>query len=84
VLWFVATRSDFEAAIPAMTDACEGGTGLWVCWPKKSSPLHVDLTQMDIRNALLASSSLVDLKICRVDGDWSGCRFAVRKNSKSR
>lgn len=55
--------------------------GIWTCWPKKSSPLHVDLAEGQVREAGLASG-LVDNKICAVTEDWSGLRFVVRKGNR--
>lgn len=51
--------------------------GLWVCWPKKSSPLHRDLGREEVREVGLAAG-LVDNKVCAVDDDWSALRFVVR------
>ncbi len=45
---------------------------------KRASSLQTDLTQNDVRQTGLASG-LVDYKICAVDADWSGLKFAVRK-----
>lgn len=55
--------------------------GIWTCWPKKSSPLHVDLAESQVRQMGLASG-LVDNKICAVTEDWSGLRFVVRKEDR--
>ena len=54
----------------------EGG-GLWICWPKKTSPLASDLGQPEVRKAGL-DAGLVDFKICAVDETWSGLRFTRR------
>jgi len=47
-------------------------------WPKKASPLAADLSQSDVRRLGLAAG-LVDYKVCAVDADWSGLKFARRK-----
>lgn len=52
--------------------------GLWVAWPKQSSPLATDFREADVRAHGLAAG-LVDNKICAVDHDWSALRFVVRK-----
>jgi len=57
--------------------------GLWVAWPKQSSPLATDLKEGAIRSHGL-SSGLVDNKICAIDADWSGLRFVVRKADRPR
>ena len=53
--------------------------GLWIVWPKQSSPLAGDLNENHVRAAGLAVG-LVDYKVCAVDADWSGLKFARRKN----
>ncbi|MFK8054002.1 MAG: DUF3052 domain-containing protein [Woeseiaceae bacterium] len=59
-------------------DRVEAGGMLWVSWPKKSSPLYVDLTENDLRSVLLPTG-WVDVKVCAVDADWSGLKFLKRK-----
>lgn len=51
--------------------------GLWVAWPKQSSPLATDLRDAEVRRFGL-STGLVDNKVCAIDADWSGLRFVVR------
>jgi hypothetical protein len=51
--------------------------GLWVAWPKRSSPLARELKESDVRTHGLAAG-LVDNKICAIDEDWSGLRFVIR------
>ncbi len=55
--------------------------GLWVAWPKQSSPLASEFRGADVRAHGL-STGLVDNKICAVDADWSGLRFVVRKENR--
>lgn len=72
-----ALRKHFAAAMSRLRWA----GGLWVCWPKKSSPLYVDLAREEVREVGLASG-LVDNKVCAVDADWSGLRFVVRTEDR--
>ena len=51
---------------------------VWVCWPKKSSRLHVDMTEDHVREFALPLG-LVDVKVCAVDDDWSGLKLMVRR-----
>lgn len=55
--------------------------GLWVAWPKQSSPLATDLRESHIRSYGL-STGLVDNKVCAIDADWSGLRFVVRTEDR--
>lgn len=52
---------------------------LWISWPKLSSKLSKGLREDDIRSAALACG-LVDIKVCAVDGDWSGLKLVRRKS----
>ncbi len=80
-LWFVKRVADYAKRLPAATAwAAEGG--LWVVWPKQTSPLAGDLTQGAVRRLGL-EARLVDFKICAVDADWSGLRFAPRKTPET-
>lgn len=51
---------------------------VWVCWPKKSSPRFVDLTEDGVREIALPDG-LVDVKVCAVDDDWSALKLMVRR-----
>ena len=51
---------------------------VWVCWPKKSSRMFIDLTEDGVRANVLGRG-LVDVKVCAVDDDWSGLKLMVRK-----
>lgn len=51
--------------------------GLWVAWPKQSSPLATGLAREGVRRAGL-DRGLVDNKVCAVDADWSALRFVHR------
>ena len=53
------------------------GSGLWIVWAKKTSPLFAGVTENDVRDAALAVG-MVDFKVCAVDEDWSGLRFNLR------
>lgn len=79
-LWFVKSVAAYTKRIPDAVAWAEEG-GLWVVWPKQTSPLAGDLTQNGVRRLGL-EAGLVDYKICAVDADWSGLRFAPRKLRK--
>jgi hypothetical protein len=55
----------------------DGGT-LWISWPKKSSPLFVDLTDNGIRDLVLPTG-FVDVKVAAIDENWSGLKFLRRR-----
>ncbi|HEY5078228.1 MAG TPA: hypothetical protein VII43_00210 [Opitutaceae bacterium] len=51
---------------------------LWVSWPKKASGVATDITEDVIRDLALPTG-LVDIKVCAVDGTWSGLKLMIRK-----
>ncbi|MEL6827996.1 MAG: DUF3052 domain-containing protein [Pseudomonadota bacterium] len=61
----------------ALRSVVTGGM-IWVSWPKKSSLLYKDLTEQDFRNHILPLG-WVDVKVCAVDGDWSGLKLLRRR-----
>lgn len=75
---FCKRRSELERRIGRALERVEEGGALWVSWPKKSSPLHADLTEDGLREVILPLG-WVDVKVCAVDGDWSGLKFMRRR-----
>lgn len=77
VVWFVRSRKELERNIAGIRDR-SWTDGLWIAWAKQSSPLATDVTETHVRAAGLAAG-LVDYKVCAIDADWSGLKFARRK-----
>ena len=77
-LWFVRSQKELRTALPRWKKAAEGGTRVWVAWPKKTSSIVSDLSEQVVRTAPHAHG-LVDFKICAIDSDWSGMCFALRR-----
>jgi hypothetical protein len=50
---------------------------IWVSWPKKSSDVATDLSDIVVRNTALALG-LVDVKVCAIDETWSGLKSKPR------
>jgi hypothetical protein len=79
VLWFVRASHEladaFELAAARMPEGCS----LWIIYPKRAGRYKVDFNQNDVRLTGLGVG-MVDYKICAVDGDWSGMKFARRKS----
>ena len=76
-LWFTRSRRELERGMTRMGEVAGDGR-LWICWPKKTSPLAADHTGDDVRRVALAAG-LVDFKVCAVDADWSGLAFVRRR-----
>jgi len=75
---FVANREDLAAQARFLTETPKKGAALWISWPKKSSPMFVDLTEGGVREAILPTG-WVDVKVCAVDQNWSGLKFLRRR-----
>jgi hypothetical protein len=54
---------------------------VWVPWPKKSSGVATDLTDIAVRQTALPLG-LVDIKVCAIDEVWSGLKFVIPKNQR--
>src|SRR5262249_1862183 len=83
IVLFAPDTAALEQKLPRARKLLEPSGGLWVAWPKKSSPLFRDLTEDGIR-ALVLPTGLVDHKVCAVDADWSGLRLVVRVANRPR
>ena len=52
---------------------------LWLSWPKKASGKQTDLSEQDLRDAVLPLD-WVDVQVAAVDETWSGLKFLRRKS----
>jgi hypothetical protein len=54
---------------------------LWVAWPKRAAGIPTDLDGNIVRDFVLAHGR-VDVKVCAVDGTWSGLKNVVRVSDR--
>ena len=54
---------------------------VWVSWPKKTSGVATDLSDVVVRDTALALG-LVDIKVCAIDETWSGLKFVIPKSQR--
>ena len=54
---------------------------IWVSWPKRSSGVATDLTDVVVRDTALPLG-LVDIQVCAIDGIWSGLKFVIPKQQR--
>ena len=78
---FVTSEAQLENDFDRARAKLDPHGGLWVAWPKRSSPLATDLRESHVRSYGL-STGLVDNKVCAIDEDWSGLRFVVRTQDR--
>lgn len=74
---FATTRADCAKRLAPLVPLLEPAGMVWLSWPKKTSPLAGELGEADVR-AIGLATGLVDVKVCAVDGDWSGLKFVRR------
>ncbi len=82
-IWFVRSRAELDADAGFVSARLPEAASLWIVHPKQAGRYRVDFNQNDVRAAGLASG-LVDYKVCAVDADWSGLKFARKKNYSDR
>jgi hypothetical protein len=56
---------------------------IWVSWPKKTSGVATDLSDVVVRETALPLG-LVDIKVCAVDEVWSGLKFVIPKAQRAK
>jgi hypothetical protein len=78
ILLFARSQADLKRRLGPAARAVTAGVGMWIAWPKKTSPLARDLTEREVR-AMGLATGLVDYKICAIDADWSGLKFTQRR-----
>ena len=79
-VWFVESKEELEKHVTEVAPLADKH-GLWIAWPKKSSGIRSDLTQVVVRR-VAESAGLVDYKISAIDKTWSGLRFTFKKSKK--
>ena len=77
ILLFVRNLETLEAKLTPAIARMAPATALWICWPKKTSPLASNVDENKVRERGLAAG-IVDIKVCAVDPDWSGLKFVFR------
>jgi hypothetical protein len=78
IVWFVRTSGEMVLAVERASLHMPVGASVWIVYPKRAGRLRCDFVAADVREAALAVG-LVDYKICAVDSDWTGMKFARRK-----
>ena len=76
---FVTEYTDMAEKLALLRPRLAAGGFIWVSWPKKASKVPTDITEDRIREAILPSTDLVDVKVCAVDSVWSGLKLMVRR-----
>jgi hypothetical protein len=75
-MWFVRSSEELSLRIRKIAADLDRGL-IWIAWPKKTSAIVSDLSQVAVRGVGLANG-LVDFKVCAIDETWSGLLFKRR------
>ena len=82
VFLFSKKRSELTKEFSRMAKRLAPAGVLWVAWPKKTSGVHTDLNENEVRRIGL-QAGLVDVKVCAVDEVWSGLKFVIRVKDRA-
>ena len=77
-LCFVRSRAELEAMMDLLAAQLPQSADVWLLHPKAAR--KPDFNQNHVREEGIARG-LVDYKVCAVDADWSGLKFAWRQTS---
>lgn len=78
VLCFCPSADRLAARWPVLHALTTAAGALWIAWPKRASGVATDLDENAVRAFALANGR-VDVKVCAVDGVWSGLKHVIRK-----
>jgi hypothetical protein len=73
---FARQAKGLAAKLSHYRDAIAPAGMVWVSWPKKSSGVATDLSDVAVRDLALPLG-LVDIKVCAIDEVWSGLKFVI-------
>jgi hypothetical protein len=82
VLIFITRQPELSARLPALISAIAPNGMIWVAWPKRASKIETDMTEDVIREIVLPTGGLVDVKVCAIDHVWSGLKLVIRKERR--
>ncbi len=79
---FVTSYAAMESKLAELRPLLAPAGFIWVSWPKRASKVPTDITEDRIRDAILPTTDLVDVKVCAVDAVWSGLKLVIRKANR--
>jgi len=78
---FVTEREVLARELKRLRRVLAADGTVWVSWPKKASGVPTDVTE-DVVRAEALPLGFVDVKVCAVDGVWSGLKLVIRKSER--
>jgi hypothetical protein len=80
---FATKAAGLAGKLRTYRDAIAPDGMIWVSWPKKASGVATDLSDVVVRDIALPLG-LVDIKVCAIDDIWSGLKFVISKDQRTR
>jgi hypothetical protein len=80
---FATKAAGLKDKLESFREAIAPDGMIWVSWPKKSSGVATDLSDVVVRDTALPLG-LVDIKVCAIDETWSGLKFVIPKDRRAR
>jgi CheY-like chemotaxis protein len=77
-LYIVRSERELADAYEHATARMMDGASFWVIYPKQKKGARTSFNENDVRELGLASG-FVDYKVCSVNAEWSGLKFARKK-----
>lgn len=82
IQFFTTSRRELAAHFPALARALAPAGMVWISWPKRAAKVATDVTE-DVVRAVALAGGLVDVKVCAVDGTWSGLKLVRRLKDRA-
>ncbi len=79
---FATEAARLAGQLGRFRDAIAADGMIWVSWPKKSSGVSSDLSDVVVRGIALPLG-LVDVKVCAIDDVWAGLKFVIPKDRRA-
>ena len=80
---FATEAAGLATKLRSYRAAIEPDGMIWVSWPKQASGVATDVTDVAVRNLALPLG-LVDLKVRAIDAVWSGLKFVIPKDMRTK
>ena len=74
---FATRRRPLAAHLARARRTLAQAGAVWVSWPKKASGAASEIDENAVR-ALALDAGFVDVKVCAIDGVWSGLKLVIR------
>ena len=75
---FARDAARLQRTLASLRERLPSDAREWVSWPKKASGVATDISENTVRDLALPLG-WVDVKVCAIDGTWSGLKLVVRK-----